>query len=81
MLEPGVYNDPSDVAGLPIIDLNGEPGRPIVITGPDNGPRPIFEARSSYNTIRFDNASYVEIHNIEIDGLNLGVDGVKAQGV
>lgn len=80
ILEPGYYDDPNDAPGLPIFDLNGAPGRPITITGPDGGPRPVLLGRSTHNTIRFQNASYIVIRNIEVDGRNLGGDGVNAQG-
>jgi hypothetical protein len=80
-LEPGVYDDSNDVPGLPFFNLHGKSDKPIVITGPQNGLRPIFWGRSTHNTVRFDNASFIEIHNIEIDGRNLGGDGVKAQGM
>jgi hypothetical protein len=79
-LEPGIYDDPNDVPGLPIFDLNGTPTQPIMITGPDRDPRPLFLGRSTHNTVRFSNASYIIIRNIEIDGRDLGGDGVNAQG-
>jgi len=31
--------------------------------------------------VRFDNASYIVVKNIEIDGRDLGSDGIKAQGI
>ena len=80
-LEAGIYNDPNDVPGLPIINMNGQPGLPIIITGPSTGPRAILQGQSSHNTIRLNNASYIEIKNLEIDGQDLGADGVNAQGV
>jgi len=81
LLESGNYDDPNDVPGLPIFNLNGKPDRPIVITGYENRPRPIFLGRSTHNTVRFNNASYVTIRHLEIDGRNLGGDGVNAQGL
>jgi len=81
LLEPGIYDDPNDVPGLPVFNLNGTPDKPIIIKGPDTGPRPVFLGRSTHNTVRFDNASYVEVKNIEIDGRNLRGDGVNFQGV
>lgn len=80
VLVPGVYDDPNEVPGLPVFHLHGEPGRPIVITGPDDRPHPVLRARSTHNTIRIDDASYVVIRNLELDGRNVDVDGVKAQG-
>ncbi|MDQ7064959.1 MAG: hypothetical protein Q9P90_12045 [candidate division KSB1 bacterium] len=80
LLEPGVYDDPNDVPGLPIFNMHGEPGRPVVITGPETGDLPIFLGRATHNTVRFDNARYIVIRNIEINGRDRGGDGVKAQG-
>ena len=37
VLAPGTYDDPSDVPGLPLFDMNGTPTKPIVITGPRAG--------------------------------------------
>lgn len=81
MLDPGIYDDPKGVPGLPIFHMHGAPGRPIVITGPERGAHAILRARASHNTIRFDDASYIVIRNLELDGRHLDVDGVKAQGV
>lgn len=81
LLEPGNYDDPNDVPGLPIFNLNGKPNLPIVISGYANRAHPVFLGRSTHNTIRFNNASYVTIRHIEIDGRNLGGDGVNAQGI
>ncbi len=81
VLEPGDYDEPNDVPGLPIFDLNGEPDRPIIVTGPETGRRPVLLGRATYNTIRFRNSSYVIVRRIEVDGRNLGGDGVNAQGV
>jgi hypothetical protein len=80
VLDPGNYDDVNDVPGLPIFNLNGEPSRPITIKGPDSGPRPVLLGRSTHNTIRFSDASYIVVRNLEIDGRNLGGDGVNAQG-
>lgn len=81
VLQSGVYDDPEDVPGLPIFDLHGKPGRPIVITGPDHGPRPELHARPTHNTIRIADSSYVVIRNLVLEGRGAGVDGVKAQGI
>jgi hypothetical protein len=81
LLEPGNYDDPSDVPGLPFFNMHGEPGKPIIVTGPDAGPRPVILGRSTHNTVRFENASYIIVKNIEIDGRDLGTDGIKGQGI
>lgn len=80
VLAPGNYDDLSDVPGLPLFDLNGSPAQPIVITGPESGPRPVLLGRSTHNTVRLSNASYVVVRNLEIDGRDLGGAGVAAQG-
>lgn len=79
LLDPGIYDNP-ETPGLPILGLNGEPQRPIVISGPESGPRPVFFARATHNTVRIADSSYVVIRNLELDGRRLPVDGVKAQG-
>lgn len=79
-LEAGVYDDPNDVPGLPIFELAGTETQPILITGPESGPRPKFLGRSTHNTVRIRNSSWVIIRNLEIDSRNLGGSGVAAQG-
>ena len=81
VLEPGIYNDPTDAPGLPFFGIQGEPGNPIIVMGAEGEPRPVFQGRSTHNTVRFDNASYIEIRHIEIDGRDLGGDGINAQGI
>ena len=81
MLDPGIYDDPKGVPGLPIFNMHGAPGRPIIITGPQQGARAVLRARDSHNTIRIENSSYIIIRNLELDGRHFDVDGVKAQGV
>ncbi len=76
MLVAGTYTE-----GLPIYDMNGTAVNPIIITGPTNGARAVFTARTCCNTIEIQNSSYIEIYNLELDGQNLsGVDAVKAGG-
>ncbi|RPH58342.1 MAG: hypothetical protein EHM83_17545, partial [Burkholderiales bacterium] len=81
VLQAGTYDIPSDVPGLPLFDLNGTADQPIVITGPETGPRPILLGRSTHNTVRLSNSSHVVVRNLEIDGRDLGGAGVAAQGV
>lgn len=81
VLQPGTYDDPDDVPGLPLFNLNGTADRPIVITGPDSGPRPVLLGRSTHNTVRLGNSSHVVVRNLEIDGRDLGGAGVAAQGI
>ena len=81
VLEAGIYNNPRQAPGLPLFNIHGEPGNPIVVTGSPDGPRPIFQGRSTHNTVRFDNASYLVVRYLEIDGRDLGGDGVNSQGI
>lgn len=82
VLQAGDYdNPPNEVPGLPIFGMHGTPSQPITITGPDSGPRPVLYGRSTHNTVRLADASYVIVRNIEIDGRDLGGAGVSAQGV
>ena len=80
-LQPGIYDDPSEPPGLPFFNIHGTADAPIVIEGPTTGPPAILMGRASHNTIRFDDASYLTIRHLEINGRNRGGDGVKAQGV
>jgi hypothetical protein len=87
LLAPGNYGvtsgggDTGDVPGLPIFNLNGTAAAPITIMGPDSGPRPILLGRSTHNTVRIANSSYVVVRNLEIDNRGLGAAGVASQGV
>ncbi|MDZ7652600.1 MAG: hypothetical protein U5L03_08670 [Burkholderiaceae bacterium] len=75
------YDNPNDVPGLPLFDLNGTPTQPIVVTGPDSGAPAVLLGRSTHNTVRLSNASYIVLRNFEIDGRNQGAAGVAAQGL
>jgi hypothetical protein len=66
--------------GLALNNLNGTAGAPIIITGPSSAPRAVFRARRCCNTVSIINSSYIEILNLELDGRNVAVDGVKAEG-
>lgn len=65
--------------GLPIDDLHGEPGRCIVIEGPESGPPAIFTGRDCCNTISLSDSSYLVIRHLELDGDGRLGDGVKAE--
>lgn len=75
LLQPGVYKK-----GLPVHRLHGDEDKPIIITGPSNGPRPVFVANPRNNTISIINASYIVIRNLELEGQGMAVDGVKCEG-
>jgi hypothetical protein len=66
--------------GLPLHGLHGEAGRPILIEGPATAPRARFIARDDANTISLADVRHIQIRNLELDGRNLPVDAVKAEG-
>ncbi len=66
--------------GLPLHRISGEPGRLILIEGPPQGPGARFIARKGANTVSLVDVSYLHIRNLELDGNNLPVDAVKAEG-
>jgi hypothetical protein len=67
-------------AGLPVHNLRGTPEAPITISGPEDGPRPVLIARPGHNTVSIINSSHVIVRNLDLDGQNLPVDGVKCEG-
>jgi Calx-beta domain len=76
LLGPGTYT-----GGLSFNARHGQPGLPIIVSGPDSGPAAVFTARACCNTVSITDSSYLEIRNLELDGLGLaGVDAVKAEG-
>lgn len=66
--------------GLPFTNRNGQPNRCLVVEGPVDGPPARFTGSDSFNTVSFRNASYIAVRNLELDGLDLAGDGVKAEG-
>lgn len=72
--------DTASVPGLPIFGLHGTAELPIVITGPETGPRPRLLGRDSHNTVRLADASHVVVRRLEIDGRGRFGFGVAAQG-
>ncbi|MGH8726791.1 MAG: hypothetical protein ACREV9_01235 [Burkholderiales bacterium] len=74
-LEPGNYTD-----GLPIVQLNGEKDRPIVITGPAEGKRAVILGREDNNTANIEQSSHVVLRNLVFDGQGHSVDAIKAKG-
>jgi hypothetical protein len=85
-LEPGRYgvlDDGRDTAqppGLPLFGLHGTAEAPIVISGPESGPWPVFLGRATHNTLRLADASHIVVRHLEIDNRGLGVQGVASQG-
>jgi len=66
--------------GLPVHQLNGRPEKPILITGPEQGPRPVFYGSVGGSTVSILDSSHVTIRNLVLDGRGLPVDAVKAEG-
>ena len=74
ILEAGTYTD-----GLPVYYLNGTPEQPIVIRGPlEGGNRAVFLGSNNSNTVRLRESSYIEIYNLELNGLGRAGDAVNA---
>jgi len=73
-LSAGVYP-----VGLPIHNFNASQHNCIIIEGPDVGIAE-FTARSCCNTVSIKDSSYVVIRNILINGNELFVDAIKAEG-
>ena len=87
LLAPGNYGvnargeDTDEVPGLPIFNLNGTAAAPITIMGAEGAPLPVLLGRSTHNTVRVADSSYVVLRNLEIDNRGLGAAGVASQGV
>lgn len=76
LLAAGTYTQ-----GLPFQDQHGQPGRCLVVEGPQSGPRAVFTARPCCNTVSLRDSSYLAIRHLEVDGSAAPeVDGVKAEG-
>ena len=74
-LSPGEYRD-----GLPIHRLSGTREAPIVIRGPAADEPAIFTARPQANTVSIIDSAHIHIRDLKLDGRNLPVDAVKAEG-
>jgi hypothetical protein len=74
-LAPGIYH-----RGLPLHGLHGEAGRPITIEGDSSGSGSVFLGRPAANTVSIKNAAHLRVRYLVLDGANLPVDAVKAEG-
>lgn len=72
---PGEYQ-----SGLPLHQMNGKPGKVIVISGPAKGTPARFYGRDGANTVSIVDSSYLMVRDMVLDGRGLKVDGVKAEG-
>lgn len=75
LLAPGDY-----LQGLPLHHLSGQAGEPIVIEAADPAAPPRFIARPRANTVSLVNVRHVVVRHLELDGRNLPVDAIKAEG-
>src|SRR5512139_107056 len=74
LLEPGDYRQ-----GLPLHNLSGHAGQPIVIDASDPAAPPHFIARRGANTVSLIDVRHLVLRHLELDGRNLPVDAVKAE--
>jgi hypothetical protein len=75
LLDPGDYR-----RGLPLSNLSGTSGQPIIIEAADPAMPPRFIARPGANTVSLVNVRHLILRHLEFDGLGLPVDAVKAEG-
>jgi hypothetical protein len=66
--------------GLPIHHMRGTSALPIVIRGPEGAKPAVFVARADANTVSILESAHVHIRDLTIDGRNVPVDAVKAEG-
>ena len=74
-LSQGIYTN-----NLTLNGINGADGKPVVIMGSSNLYTTIFKANSGVNTVSITKCSFLVIKNLQLDGQNLAVDAVKAEG-
>ncbi len=75
LLEPGDYRQ-----GLPLRNLSGHAGQPIVIEALNPAEPPRFIARPGANTVSLVDVRHLVLRHLELDGGNLPVDAIKAEG-
>lgn len=73
-LAPGVYT-----RGLSLRGVRGEPGRPVVIEGPADGPPAIFMARNRQITISLVDSAHVTIRHLHLDGNGASTHAIVAE--
>ena len=74
-LEPGDYRQ-----GLPLHNLSGLADQPITIEAANPLAPPRFIARPGANTVSLVNVRYLVLRGLELDGRNVRVDAIKAEG-
>ncbi|MDP1863278.1 MAG: hypothetical protein Q8K52_05155 [Thiobacillus sp.] len=75
LLEPGDYR-----RGLPLHNLSGRIDQPIIVEAANPLVPPRFIARPEVNTISLINVRYLVLRHLELDGRNVRVDAIKAEG-
>lgn len=75
LLEPGDYRQ-----GLPLRNLEGTADHPITIEAANPKVPPRFIARPGANTVSLVDVRYLVLRHLELDGRNVPVDAVKAEG-
>ena len=75
LLAPGDY-----LQGLPLRNLSGHAGQPIVIEAAAPHEPPHFLARPGANTVSLVDVRHLVLRQLELDGRNQPVDAVKAEG-
>lgn len=75
LLAPGDY-----LYGLSLHGLTGRAGEPIIIEAADSAAAPRFIARPGANTFSLLDVRYLILRHLELDGRNIPVDAVKAEG-
>lgn len=76
LLKSGDYRQ-----GLPLHELSGRSGQPIIIEALNpSAPLPRFIARPGANTVSLINVRYLVLRYLELDGRNVPVDAIKAEG-
>jgi hypothetical protein len=75
LLEPGDYRQ-----GLPLHHLSGGADHPIVIEAANLDAPPRFIARPGANTVSLVDVRHLVLRHLELDGRNLPVDAIKAEG-
>jgi len=75
LLEPGDYRQ-----GLPLYNLSGRIDQPIIVEAANPLAPPRFIARPGVNTVSLINVRYLVLRYLELDGRNVRVDAIKAEG-
>ena len=76
LLKSGDY-----LQGLPLHELSGHSDQPIIIEALyPSAPLPRFIARPGANTVSLINVRYLVLRYLELDGRNVPVDAIKAEG-